>query len=76
MTHMKQRSRSVFVLVSLLLVSLAACRDEEKAGPLGLRIAPDFSLADANPNSRTTGQSVSPRQELRNISAWYFGHAN
>ena len=37
--------------------------------------APDFSLPDVNPNSKTHDQPVSPRQHLGRISAWYFGHA-
>ena len=42
-------------------------------GPTG--VAPDFALADVNPNSATSGQSVSPRSYLHQTSAWYFGHA-
>jgi hypothetical protein len=38
-------------------------------------MAPDFSLQDVNPNSSTSGQLVSPRNYLDQISAWYFGHA-
>ena len=37
--------------------------------------APDFSLQDVNPNSKTRDQMVSPRQHLGRISAWYFGHS-
>jgi hypothetical protein len=36
---------------------------------------PDFSLADVNPNSATSGEQVSPRDYLGKVSAWYFGHA-
>jgi len=36
---------------------------------------PDFSLTDVNPNSPTSGQAVSPRDYLEQVSAWYFGHA-
>lgn len=35
----------------------------------------DFSLVDVNPNSATYNQSISPRQYLGKMSAWYFGHA-
>lgn len=38
-------------------------------------LVPDFSLLDTNPNSPTYNQSVSPRDFLGQISAWYFGHA-
>ena len=36
---------------------------------------PDFSLQDVNTNSATSGQNVSPRSYLGNVSAFYFGHA-
>jgi len=38
-------------------------------------IAPDFALSDANPNSATNNQPVSPRDYLGQVSAWYFGHS-
>jgi hypothetical protein len=37
--------------------------------------APDFSLFDVNTTSPTAGEQVSPRDHLRKVSAWYFGHA-
>ncbi len=46
--------------------SLAACVDWRM---------PDFALFDLNPNSPTSGEQVSPRQFLGEISAWYFGHS-
>lgn len=36
---------------------------------------PDFSLTDVNPNSPTSGQAVSPRDYLEQVSAWYFAHS-
>ncbi len=39
------------------------------------QLKPDFSLDDVNPNSGTHQASVSPRQHLTRVSAWYFGHA-
>jgi hypothetical protein len=36
---------------------------------------PDFGLMDLNPTSPTYNQSVSPRDYLGEVSAWYFGHA-
>ena len=36
---------------------------------------PNFSIADVNPAATTFGQSVSPRDYLDKISAWYFGKA-
>ena len=38
-------------------------------------LVPDFTLSDVNPNSATSGRSVSPRGHLGAVSAWYFGHA-
>ncbi|MBI5866309.1 MAG: hypothetical protein HZB38_17700 [Planctomycetes bacterium] len=36
---------------------------------------PDFTLTDANPNSARFNESVSPRDYLGDVSAWYFGHS-
>jgi hypothetical protein len=38
-------------------------------------LVPDFAILDANPNSATSGQLVSPRDHLGRVSAWYFGHS-
>ena len=35
----------------------------------------DFSLMDMNDTSPRFGESVSPRDYLGGLSAWYFGHA-
>ena len=37
---------------------------------------PDFTLTDVNAGSPRTGQGVSPRDYLQQLSVWYFGHAN
>ncbi len=36
---------------------------------------PDFALMDLNSTSPTYNQSVSPRDYVGEVSAWYFGHA-
>lgn len=36
---------------------------------------PGFSLPDVNPQSPRSGENVSPRDYLGQVSAWYFGHA-
>ena len=36
---------------------------------------PDFSLIDVNETSPTYNQSVSPRDFMGEVSAWYFGHS-
>jgi hypothetical protein len=38
-------------------------------------VMPDFALLDVNPGSPRSGQVVSPRDYLGQVSAWYFGHA-
>lgn len=35
----------------------------------------DFALLDVNPTSSTYNQTISPRDYLGEVSAWYFGHA-
>lgn len=37
---------------------------------------PDFHLVDLNPTSPTYGDTMSPRDELRKVSGWYFTHAS
>jgi hypothetical protein len=36
---------------------------------------PDFSLADVNGSSASSGNDVSPRDHLQKVSGWYFTHA-
>jgi hypothetical protein len=38
-------------------------------------IAPDFALEDVNPASSLYQTTVSPRDFLGKVSAWYFGHS-
>jgi hypothetical protein len=45
------------------------------AAPQTLSPMPDFHLNDVNPNSPTSGQSVSPRDSLGHVSAWYLIHS-
>jgi len=37
--------------------------------------ATDFSLMDVNPSSPRFNQAVSPKDYLKQVSGWYFGHA-
>jgi hypothetical protein len=69
------RVRLLPLLAWSMLVLAVACEDEE--GPIGplQGLAPNFSLLDVNPNSPSSGQTVSPRHQLQKVSAWYFGHA-
>lgn len=36
---------------------------------------PDFHLVDLNPASSRYNQSISPRDYLEQVSAWYFSHS-
>jgi hypothetical protein len=46
-----------------------------QGGSMPPTIAPDFGIADVNPNSATSGQTISPRDYVGKVSAWYFGHS-
>jgi len=79
MTPRDSRFRPVLLLLLLasVLVLPTGCEDDVSGpttGPLE-GLAPNFSLNDVNPNSPSSGQALSPRQQLQKISAWYFGHA-
>ncbi len=54
--------------------------DDEGAGTAetpepGDETLPDFSAADVNVNSTRFQETVSPRDYLGQVSAWYFGHS-
>ena len=36
---------------------------------------PDFQLVDLNPASSRYNQTISPRDYLKEVSAWYFSHS-
>ena len=63
-------------LCALALLA-AACGDDDPAAPntQPTGVVPDFMLVDANPNSPTYSQTVSPRDFQGLVSAWYFGHS-
>lgn len=56
-------------------LAATAVASDQAEGELGANPVPDFSLTDVNPNSATYNQTVSPRQYLGKITAWYFGHS-
>ena len=78
-----------FVFASATLVLILAglsCNGKEPSAPETppvstggnpdtAAVVPDFHLLDVNPNSTTYDSTVSPRDHLGQISAWYFGHA-
>jgi hypothetical protein len=67
-------------LAPLLVIALAmgvGCNNDSPSRPkvpVGDEI-PDFALTDVNPNSATHDSTISPRDYLGDVSAWYFGHA-
>ena len=63
---------AVVVLAAVLFA--AGCKDDSNSGPL-TGVAPDFALKDVNPNSATHDSTISPRDYLSSVSAWYFGHS-
>ena len=78
MIHERRQRITHMLAMALALsaVGLSACSKDDPVRPLpNQTVVPDFSLNDVNPNSPTSGQNVSPRQELGKVSAWYFGHA-
>jgi hypothetical protein len=78
--HVQIRGVSMKRLIGLVGIAavtaflVAGCNDTESNGPLQ-GVAPDFSLKDVNPNSATHDSTISPRDYLGKVSAWYFGHA-
>jgi hypothetical protein len=60
------------------LLLAAGCGDDGPRlsnPPVPSEPMPEFSLSDVNPNSATSGQQVSPRRYLQQVSGWYFGYA-
>lgn len=62
----------ILILSATLLA--VGCNDDDKVSPL-TGLAPDFALKDVNPNSATHDSTLSPRDYLSKVSAWYFGHS-
>ena len=47
----------------------------DSGGDTAAAVIPDFALPDLNPGSPRYGQTVSPRDYLRQVSGWYFVRA-
>ena len=60
-------------LAGAVVVSLALLAGSSAAN--SAEIMPDFSLIDVNSTSATYNRPVSPRDYLKQVSAWYFGYA-
>ena len=73
---------TTLALAAALLALWAGCGDDDTPTNLGgtgadadSTVAPDFALKDVNESSATHDESVSPRDYLQSVSAWYFGVA-
>jgi len=53
-----------------LAADTAASAAEGESTPIA-----DFRLVDLNPESPRFQQTISPRDYLRQVSAWYFSHS-
>jgi len=78
-THLHRSGlRRATALLAVCVIAAAGCGKDDPAPltPMAVgTLAPDFTLSDVNPNSSSYNQPVSPRSQLGNVSAWYFGHA-
>lgn len=77
MSHQhRHRAAGPWALALAACLAIFGCGHDQPLQPTPLSgLAPDFSLADVNPNSASTGRLISPRGEMGSVSAWYFGHA-
>jgi hypothetical protein len=65
-----------WLFLALVAFLAPGCKDDSESPQVPANEpVPDFALNDANTNSATYGQVVSPRQQQGKISAWYFGAA-
>ncbi len=74
-------ARAAALALTTAALILGAC-DDSPSRPSGSGnpdpprdTLPDFTLMDVNPNSPSYQDSVSPRDYLERVSAWYFGQA-
>ena len=70
---MRGLARTAGFLLFLAALGAGCSDDDSSSGPSGL--VPEFSLPDVNPNSATFDSTISPRDYLGRVSAWYFGHS-
>lgn len=71
------RPRHLLPILFAALILAAGCGDDTPTGPrvpTGDEV-PGFALTDVNPNSATHDSTISPRDYLGDVSAWYFGHS-
>ena len=66
---------SLFSLVFIVACGGGSSEPVESGGPVNSLAAENFRLPDVNPTSTTFNTDVSPRDQLGNVSGWYFGSA-
>jgi hypothetical protein len=59
----------------LLLALGMACTGPKSDSGFEAGLVADFNLPDQNPTSARSGQSISPRDYLGDVSGWYFIHS-
>jgi len=69
------RAASVPLILALALLGLLACSDATEPTEPSRNAAPDFALRDVNPGSASFDETISPRDYLGQVSAWYFAHS-
>lgn len=76
-TSVVEASVDVLTMLDTGSVTDAVVADAADEGPDVRTATPlsDFRMVDVNPRSSTTGMTISPRQHLGAISAWYFASA-
>ena len=75
MSHERSRA-SLFAVFALVIAGFFAGCGDDPVEPLpNDTLAPNFTLQDYNPNSASFNALVSTRQQMGQVSAWYFGHA-
>ena len=60
----------------MFVFTLAACTGQAGIQPGSGLVVPNFTLTDTNSLSATYEQKISVRDEMGNISGWYFGHGD
>lgn len=72
---MKTRWKLALAGAPLLVAALLGCNSDSDEQMLSENAVVDFGLQDVNPNSATSGTTVSVRDHVGSVSAWYFAHA-
>ena len=60
---------------AVVCMLLLGCTSSDDTPTAAIDAVVDFALIDVNDTSLTSGLTVSPRDYLGQVSAWYFGHS-